>query len=153
MKSAILLAAILFAVSASAHAQAFKCRTKDGRTFFSDSPNCDTEIDPARSARPARSDSGRSAGVESPIDLGKSLCADKAPRQYTWKDRESLRIEGVHGGQLIAVQYAGKPMAVRRFQVMANAKNGFGAYAGAMAITCYTSEDGRRMLNSDEVKR
>lgn len=147
MKSAILLAAILFAVSASAHAQAFKCRTKDGRTYFSKSPDCIGEV-PAPPARPAaRAQTQSNTGaVQSPVALGESTCRSQVVSKLDLYDRGSAIIDSIVGGKLEPYEYQGSKIPARTYVMKINAKNRYGGYVGGQFVICYTSQDGARLL-------
>ncbi len=52
-----------------------------------------------------------------------------------------------------AIQYAGKAVAARKYHLTINTKNSRGAYTGERAYACYLSEDERRVLKVDVLRR
>lgn len=134
MKTRLLFAALL-ALSTAAQ-PAYKCR--DGsRIYYSDSPDCVGEVGDAVSATPARS-----VEAKTPIERGKLLCAG-LPLDWTphavLETGESMELQLVGGGEMVAIKYAGTNMSARRFSS--------GGRGG-----CYTSIDGRRRLRASDVE-
>ena len=142
MKKRILFVALLMA---SAVAQsAYKCRD-GGRTYFSDSPDCIGEVG---DSVPATNGNGAS---QSPVELGRMLCAGRPADQAQWQDWEGMDTEHIGGGEMVAVKYAGTNMSARRYFRRSPGKSRFGGSSGSSRGGCYTSVDGRRLLNPRDV--
>lgn len=142
----IMLVALLFA-PVIAHA-GYKC-TKDGRTFYSESPWCED----SRGVVGSIPQSSENAGIpEAEMESGRALCGSRATDNIVWKDRESVRIEGIYGGDFAIITHAGRKTVTRKYVVMVNAKNSFGAYGGASPIFCYTSQDGGTIISVNRSK-
>jgi hypothetical protein len=124
-----------------AQAQAYKC-VVGGKTVFSDAP-CSGGGQSSKIA-------GDSGGVtEGPVGAGKQLCSTQWVNRQPWTDPEGVRVQGVSGGALVPISFMGRPMGARAFQVFVNAKNRYGGYDGVREFSCYTSEDGQRLLSPD----
>lgn len=90
--------------------------------------------------------------AETPIDLGARTCVAEVPKRIAFRDPDSVRIAEPSGGKMEVIDYANVRMAARKYVVMVDARNGYGAYGGARPLTCYTSEDGRRILRMDAAR-
>jgi len=77
---------------------------------------------------------------------GKELCASAGLRLLGLPDPESARIESLVKADAEVIQYAGQPIVARKYRMVVNAKNAYGAYEGARAYACYLSEDEHRVL-------
>jgi hypothetical protein len=86
------------------------------------------------------------AYAETPIEIGAQTCVAEVPKRIGFKDPDSVRIGEATGGKMEVIDYADRRMPARKYTVMINARNGYGAYGGAKPLTCFTSEDGRRIL-------
>lgn len=86
------------------------------------------------------------SALANPIEYGKRLCTEQGPARLAWKDPESLRVGSATGGTMTTFKIGNTSVGARLFFVDVNAKNSYGAYAGARSLHCYTSEDGRRIL-------
>ena len=77
---------------------------------------------------------------------GPELCASEGIAQLGFADPESTRVRSVTRAGTEVIQYAGKPMAARRYNLVINTRNSQGAYPGERSYPCYLSEDERRVL-------
>ncbi|HEX3139873.1 MAG TPA: hypothetical protein VHQ87_07450 [Rhizobacter sp.] len=97
-----------------------------------------------------------SAGVApdvAPGLSGKDLCATEGVIQLGFSDPESRRVGAVTRAGSEAIPYAGKAIAVRKYHLNINAKNAAGMYTGEQTYVCYLSEDERRVLKVDLLRR
>lgn len=78
---------------------------------------------------------------------GKELCKIAVPRLASLKDPDSAKVEFVSASESEVIRYAGEPIVARKYSVLMNAKNSYGAYTGAKAYSCYLSEDRTRILS------
>lgn len=102
----------------------------------------------APDAAPARISAG-AAPEPAPGAAGKELCAKEGVAQMSFPDPESTRIRSVTRAGSEVIQYAGKPIAVRKYMLTLNTKSEVGAYTGDRTYLCYLSEDERRVLKVD----
>ena len=89
------------------------------------------------------------APEQAPGASGKDLCASDGVAQLHFPDPDSTRIQSVTKAGSEAIQYAGKPIAARKYHLAINTKDGNGAYTGERVYVCYLSEDERRVLKVD----
>lgn len=92
------------------------------------------------------------AYAETPIEIGAQTCVAEVPKRIAFRDPDSVRIGAASGGKMEVIDYADRRMPARKYTVMINARNGYGAYDGARPLTCFTSEDGRRILRMDAAR-
>lgn len=90
--------------------------------------------------------SGSAAPDAAPAAPGGTVCANEGVAQMRFPDPESTRVLAVRKAGTEVIQYAGKPMAARRYNVIFNTRGANGAYLGERAFACYLSEDERRVL-------
>jgi hypothetical protein len=88
-----------------------------------------------------------------PGTSGKELCATEGVNQLRFPDPDSTRIVAITKAGSEAIPYAGKHVAARKYQLVINTRNAVGAYAGEQAYFCYLSEDERRVLKVDALRR
>ena len=105
----------------------------------------------APDATPARISAG-AAPEQAPGASGKDLCASEGVAQLRFPDPESTRIQSVAKSGAEVIQYAGKPIAARKYKLTLNTKNAAGAYTGDRVYVCYLSEDERRVLKVDALR-
>lgn len=130
---------LLAGVAASAQAAVYKC-SQGGKTIFSDIP-CEAGATPLQDK--SGSAGGSSAG--SPKSLGVEACSQEAEMRFGSSGR--VEVVSVTGGQMEVVSYAGASLPARRFAVNARVwRSQQEASAQHANFTCYTSEDGRRVL-------
>ena len=84
-----------------------------------------------------------------PGSSGEELCAAQAPAALHFADPESARIRSVARAGAEAITYADKPTVSHRFNMIINAKNANGAYAGDRLFACFLSEDEHRVLKME----
>ncbi|MBC7956290.1 MAG: hypothetical protein H7Y33_10525 [Cytophagales bacterium] len=133
--------ALLFGLPVQGMAQPlYRC----GNTY-SQTP-CAPDAAPARISAGAAPDQASGAS-------GKDLCATEGVAQMRFPDPESTRVVAVAKGGAEVIQYAGKPLASRKFNITLNTKNEVGAYMGERVYVCYLSEDERRVLKVDSPRR
>ncbi|MET0333433.1 MAG: hypothetical protein ABW190_04115 [Rhizobacter sp.] len=77
---------------------------------------------------------------------GQELCASEGVAQLGFPDPESTRVRSITRAGTEVIQYAGKALAARRYNMVLNTKNSSGAYTGERSYHCYLSEDERRVL-------
>lgn len=99
----------------------------------------------AADAAPARISAGAAPDAAS-ASQGSTVCANEGVAQMRFPDPESTRILSVSRAGTEVIQYAGKPLAARRYNLTLNTKGPSGAYLGERVYTCYLSEDERRVL-------
>lgn len=64
-----------------------------------------------------------------------------------FKDPESLRVEAATVGSAAAIDYKGQTIVGYRYYLTINAKNSYGAYAGAKTWVCELSQHDKKVLN------
>ena len=136
---AIIFIALCARVSSTQAQNIHKC----GNTY-SQTP-CAPDAAPARISADA-------APEQAPGASGKDLCASEGVAQLRFPDPESTRIQSIAKSGAEVIQYAGKPIAARKYNLMLNTKNPAGAYTGDRAYVCYLSEDERRVLKVDALR-
>jgi hypothetical protein len=138
MKTCLPIAlAVLCACSAPAQSQQlYRC----GNTY--------SQVPCAPGAASARISAG---AAPDPVaaSAGKDVCANEGVAQMNFPDPESTRIRSVTKVGSEVIQYAGQPIAVRKYRVTLNTKSEVGAYTGDRSYLCYLSEDERRVLKVD----
>lgn len=134
----LLGAALLVGLAASAEAAVYKC-SQGGKTIFSDIP-CEA------GAAPVSDKSGSATGgsAHSPKALGVEACSQEAEMRLGGTGR--VEVVSVTGGQMEVVSYAGATLPARRFVVNARVWRSQNEVAQHANFTCFTSEDGRRVL-------
>ncbi|MBC7995088.1 MAG: hypothetical protein H7Z15_17805, partial [Rhizobacter sp.] len=105
----------------------------------------------APDAASARISAG-AAPAPAPGAVGKDVCATDGVARMNFPDPESTRIRSVTKAGAEVIQYAGKPMAARKYQLAINTKDHAGAYTGDRVYLCYLSEDERRVLKVDAMR-
>jgi hypothetical protein len=83
---------------------------------------------------------------------GKDLCTTAGVAQMNFPDPESTRIRSVTKAGTEVIQYAGKPIVARKYQLAINTKDQVGDYTGDRTYLCYLSEDERRVLKVDAMR-
>ena len=127
------LAAIVAFPVASEAQQLYRC----GNTFSQT---------PCAAAASAVRISPAAAPEPPPGPHGKELCSSSAPRLLQLTDPNTARIESIVKVDSEVIQYAGQPIAARKYLMSINATNVYGVYMGARSYACYLSEDERRIL-------
>jgi hypothetical protein len=84
---------------------------------------------------------------------GSELCSSQGVAQMGFPDPASTRIRTATRAGTEVIQYAGKPIASRKFNVVLNTKNEVGAYTGERVYACYLSEDERRVLKVESPRQ
>jgi hypothetical protein len=128
-----LLLVVLMSDSAPAQ-QMYKC----GSTY-SQVP-CDAAAQPTRIYKDTQPNPP--AGLR-----GRELCRYLTPRAANLKDPFSAVVEQVAGPVGAVVRIGSDVIEAKRFDVMLNAKNSYGAYVGARPYGCFLSVDERRLLH------
>ncbi len=82
---------------------------------------------------------------------GSRLCSEAVPARILLKDPASAKIEGVGKPEGTTVKVGLQPIAAKKYPVLLNAKNSYGAYAGAKLYYCYLSIDDQRVLQVEAV--
>lgn len=137
-KTIVLIA--LCAINMPAMAQ-FKCETK-GQTTFQDTP-CDTASKSSKLI-------DWSGGPSTPAAATPGIAACQAAlATQGFFDPSSVKILGTTKAGFDVIFYTNVPTTAKKFLLMVNAKNRYGAYVGAKPYTCYTSEDEMRVLKFD----
>jgi len=113
--------------------------------------NTYSQIPCAPDAASARISAG-AAPQPVPGAVGKDVCAIDGVAQMNFPDPESTRIRSVTKVGAEVIQYAGKPIAARKYKLTINTKNELGAYTGERTYLCYLSEDERRVLKVDVMR-
>ena len=116
-----------------------KCQLPDGRMVYREEP-CQNNKN--ANTTPSAETSSSNGG---PVEYGKALCRDGAVKGIQWADPESLRVRDVMVGKMQVINYQGVSAGARQFFVKIHPKN----QIGALTVTCYTSEDGRRILKME----
>jgi hypothetical protein len=68
-------------------------------------------------------------------------------------DPEGVKIVSVQRAGTEVIQYAGKSLVARRYDMALNPRNAYGAYTGVQHFACYLSEDEQRVLRVDAAVR
>src|SRR6185295_2325834 len=68
---------------------------------------------------------------------GKELCSATVPRLLQLGDPAAVRVESVVKGDAEVIQYAGQPVATRKYLLSINVANAYGAWTGARSFTCH----------------
>jgi hypothetical protein len=89
---------------------------------------------------------GTAAPDAAPGPTGAQVCRSSAVDALRLVDPEAARIRSVVKAGAQAIEYAGKPTVAHRYDMIINAKNLNGAYAGDRLFACFLSEDERRFL-------
>jgi hypothetical protein len=84
---------------------------------------------------------------------GKELCINEGLTQLGFPDPYSTRVGAVTRAGSEAISYAGQAVAVRKYHLTVNAKNSAGVFTGDQVYVCYLSEDERRVLKVDALRR
>ena len=137
------LISLLIFLSPPSSAQTYKCSVGN-RTVFSDTPCAGAKVinEPGRTTT-------SNAHSGDPKTLGANNCKLSVPTAKNWNDPESLRIGAVTGGDMEVIDFASAKIGARRYYVPVNEKNSYGTYIGEKNITCFTSQDGARVLQTD----
>jgi hypothetical protein len=145
MKQTTALIICIFGLANFAAAQTYKCNI-GGKSVYSDTP-CGV----GEKVIPAGTASSQASELGGPVEFGAQVCRDAIPRHILWKDPESLRLGPATGGKMVVIDFADRKLAARSYTLLANSKNAYGAYTGDRPVTCYTSEDGRRLLKIEGI--
>ena len=131
------LALTLFCgIAAPACAQSmYKC----GNTY-SQTP-CASDAEVKRVRPDAVADKPAGAGP-----AGYQLCADFAPKNVGSPEPESARVRRAGEVHTDVIDYAGKSVAARRYDLSVDFKTTYGVYSGPLSYSCWISEDERRVL-------
>jgi hypothetical protein len=132
-KHRIALSLALCAVTAAAQAQQlYRC----GNTY-SQTP-CAIDAKPTRLHQGTAPDKAPGVGFE--------LCEAAARAAVATPEPASARV--VPLGQRVSevIQYAGQPLSVHRLDLTIDAKTEYGMFSGAIAYSCWLSEDQARVL-------
>ncbi|HEY4083547.1 MAG TPA: hypothetical protein VGM81_22900 [Burkholderiaceae bacterium] len=115
--------------------QMYKC----GSTYSQTPCASDAEL---KRARPdAVADKPASVGP-----IGYELCASSAPHMVGSPEPESARVQRMGEVHTDVINYAGKSVAARRYDLSVDFKTTYGVYSGPRAYSCWISEDERRVL-------
>lgn len=134
MKPALFMAALaatLFIVPS--HAQQLRRCYVNGHVVYQEDRCPDKVIPEERSALrypvpgPGGAPEPRQTS-QNPIEAGKELCRQEAPKRLRWKDPGSLQVGEPFGGKTEVAQISGVSVAVRVFYVPVNGKNSYGGY-------------------------
>lgn len=142
----------LFLASTAVFSQdAYKCKV-NGAMVIQNQPCVGTVLRSADMpvAKPVAAPES-AAKSEGPIEAGKALCREQAPKHVVWKDPESVRLGSVFGGKMAIVDLGQVKTSGRQFFVEVNAKNSYGGYVGQKSLICYTSQDGQRIIKVDGI--
>jgi hypothetical protein len=77
----------------------------------------------------------------------KNLCAEMIRNVPTWKDKESVRIDGPYRGKATTIILHDQTIAVMQYLANVNAKNSYGAYGGEKPAACYVDMGEIRVLD------
>jgi len=77
---------------------------------------------------------------------GLEMCCAAVPQGSGLKDPYSAVIESISGPQHDTLRIGDQLIVAKRYDVMMNAKNSYGAYAGARLYRCFVSVDEKRLL-------
>ena len=77
---------------------------------------------------------------------GYELCAAFAPTGVGSPEPETARVQRVGELRTEVIQYAGKSVATRRYDLLVDAKTKYGVYSGPQPYSCWLSEDQLRVL-------
>lgn len=75
-----------------------------------------------------------------------AACAREAPGQLNVPDPTQLRVLSTSAGRAEVIQYAGQPVAARRFELSISTVSPAGVWLPARGYTCHLSEDQQRLL-------
>jgi hypothetical protein len=140
MNAKFLILATLAAHAGLAGAQQlYKC----GNTFSQ------TPCSPDAVAKPVQS----AAVPDAPAGVtGYELCAAAARKMIPSPEPETARIQPVGERRSEVIQYAGKPIATHRYDLVVDAKTSYGVFSGLQPYACWLSEDQRRVLQFRSVR-
>jgi len=143
MKYRFLALAPLLLVCLNAHADVYKC-VKSGKTTFSDTP-CEMGTPPIQGAASASQQAG---GDNAPKSIGIQTCSKEASARAPLNLQGRVEVASVSGGEMEAVSYAGTTIPARKFFVAARLviQEGADTQTRNASFSCFTSEDGRRVL-------
>lgn len=125
-------------------AQTYKCAVGN-KMVFSDTP-CGGDAKKVYETGSALAPSSQAGGAK---ETGAKNCRVGTQQSIAWNDPESIRIGEISGGEMEVLDFADSKIGARRYYVHVNAKNIYGAYSGAKPVTCFTSQDGVRILKID----
>lgn len=140
----LVLISFLSAYVTPSHGQAYKCSVGN-KTVFSDSP-CSGDVRKPHESGHADTSSSQAGD---PKENGAKNCKNDMLKSIAWKDPESIRVGRISGGAMEVIDFANTKIGARRYDVNVNAKNSYGSYIGEKPITCFTSQDGMRVLKLD----
>ena len=115
--------------------QMYKC----GSTYSQTPCASDAEVKKARPDAVADKPASNSP-------IGYELCAAAAPRMVGSPEPESARVQRMGEVHTDVINYAGKSVAARRYDLSVDFKTTYGVYSGPQAYSCWISEDERRVL-------
>lgn len=82
-----------------------------------------------------------------PIAKGEEMCRDTLTTMVRFKDPYSVKIDAVLADPILrSTKYMGSPVMGRNYTLMVNAKNAYGAYAGAKPIVCTVDQAVSRVI-------
>jgi hypothetical protein len=84
---------------------------------------------------------------------GREVCTTEGVARLGLPDPEGVKIVSVQRGGAEVIQFAGKSLVARRYDLALNPRNAYGAYTGVQHYACYLSEDEQRVLKVDPAGR
>lgn len=136
--SAVILLIIVFSSNAS-HAQVYKCGNS-----FSQTP-CSNEAKQLSgiTSKPSEPNNQHKARTENI----KAECDRWIRSLPGWKDPDSVKHDGIFRGKQEVRNIHGTPLIVVPYYASVNAKNSYGAYAGARPYVCYANQGETRIID------
>ncbi len=141
---ALVGAALLCATGLAGAQTMYRC----GNTF-SQKPCGDSATTVKVPANAAPSEASAPAPAQASGGAGQA-CSSAAISAASRNDGSKLRVEGIRPAGTGVVQYAGQAVAGRKYVVQLAAVSPTGMPLGQVALTCYLSEDDRRVLRITE---
>jgi hypothetical protein len=136
----LILAALAGHAGLACAQQMYKC----GSTFSQ------TPCSPDAVAKPVQP----SAVPDGPAGVtGYELCAAAARKMIPSPEPETARIQPAGERRSEVIQYAGKPIATHRYDLVVDAKTSYGVFSGLQPYACWLSEDQRRVLQFRSVRQ
>lgn len=87
------------------------------------------------------------------VPPGREVCTTEGLARLGLPDPEGVKIVSVQRAGTEVIQYAGKSLVARRYDMALNPRNAHGAYTGVQHFACYLSEDEQRVLRVDAAVR
>lgn len=135
-----LTASLLAICCTTAAAQVYKCQAPQG-VVYSDIPCGDNATRVSNAAAPT---AGQGSAI---VQVEESACAQELTKHVTFKDPASVRVEAVTRVSPKSISYGSHRGTAKTHTVRANARNGFGGYAGAKLYLCHVSADEKTVLH------